>query len=181
VEIQHQQRHYEYGKEGGNIRYIRIQINTKINMEKISKVKNVTGNGTWESKYGIMFKFELEMENGDIGEYNSKTSDQTKFVVGNEVAYTITSREYNGVTYYTIKPAETAAPAQSFSKGKVDGDTGKKIARMSVLKCATDLVVHEKINIDKLFEYAQIMEKYVESGELPHMDGSFISLNHLPF
>ena len=35
---------------------------------KKSTVTRVAGNGTWEGKYGLMYKFEVEMENGDIGE-----------------------------------------------------------------------------------------------------------------
>ena len=71
-------------------------------MEKKSKVNGVSANGTWDSKYGTMYKFEVSFENGDVGEYNSKTQDQTKFVIGQEAEYSITSREYNGNTFYTI-------------------------------------------------------------------------------
>ena len=56
-------------------------------MIKTSKVTKVTGNGTWDSQYGLKYKFEIEMENGDIGEYNSKTKDQTKFIVDKTVEY----------------------------------------------------------------------------------------------
>ena len=40
---------------------------------KKSIVTRVTGNGTWEGNYGLMYKFEIEMENGDIGENLSKS------------------------------------------------------------------------------------------------------------
>ena len=33
-------------------------------MEKKSKVNGVTANGTWDSKYGTMYKFEVSFENG---------------------------------------------------------------------------------------------------------------------
>ena len=31
-------------------------------MQKNSIVKNVQGNGTWEGKFGLMYKYEVEME-----------------------------------------------------------------------------------------------------------------------
>lgn len=132
-------------------------------MEKTSKVIKVTGNGTWNSQYGTMYKFEVEFANFDIGEYSSKSKDQTNFVVGQEATYDITSREYQGNTFYTIKPVK--APAPSFGGGgKYDAETSKKIARMSVLKCATDLIIAGHIKFDSLFEYAKLMEAYVDTG-----------------
>lgn len=133
-------------------------------MEKSNKVKNITGNGTWESKYGMLFKFEVEFDNGDIGEYNSKSKDQNKFIIGQIANYDITSRESNGNTYYTIKPVSPQQPAYNAPK---DLETSKKIARMSVLKCVTDLVIADHIKFDKLFEYAQLFEAYVEQGINP--------------
>ena len=62
-------------------------------MQKNSKVIKVTPNGTWDSQYGLKYKFEIEMENGDIGEYNSKTVDQTKFIEGQKTDYEFTDHE----------------------------------------------------------------------------------------
>jgi hypothetical protein len=133
-------------------------------MEKTSKVIKVTGNGTWDSKFGTMYKFEVEFANFDIGEYSSKSKDQTKFVVGQEATYDITSREINGNTYYTVKPVQSQQFTPGPSYGAKDPETSKKIARMSVLKCTTDLVIAGHIKFDSLFQYAQFMEAYIESG-----------------
>ena len=56
-------------------------------MIKKSKVTSVQNNGTWEGKFGLMYKFEVEFENGDCGEYSSKSQDQTKFVADQETDY----------------------------------------------------------------------------------------------
>jgi hypothetical protein len=132
-------------------------------MEKTSKVTRVTGNGTWDSQYGTMFKFEVEFANNDIGDYNSKSKDQTNFVEGQDATYDISSKEYQGRTFYTIKPVKAQASFNG-GGGKYDAETSKKIARMSVLKCATDLVIAGHIKFDALFEYAKFMEAYVETG-----------------
>lgn len=125
-------------------------------------VRSVTGNGTWDSKYGTMYKFEVSFDNGDAGEYNSKSQDQTKFVIGQEAEYTISSREYNGNMYYTIKPAQ---PAGGYSgggyKSKADPEKDKRIAKLAVLKSATELVVADKIGRQDIFVIADEMMKWV--------------------
>ena len=105
---------------------------------KKSKVTNVQGNGTWDGKFGMMFKFDINMENGDAGEYSSKSQDQTKFVVGQEVDY-----EFHGGQYPRIKPHNpqysNTAPAgnmPAFSKPNTDKD--KSIAWLACLKAAAD-------------------------------------------
>jgi hypothetical protein len=160
-------------------------------MEKTSKVTKVTGNGTWNSQYGTMYKFEVEFANFDIGEYSSKSKDQTNFVVGEETTYDISSKEYQGRTFYTIKPVKAQASFNG-GGGKYDAETSKKIARMSVLKCATDLVIAGHVKFDSLFEYAKFLEAYVETGvdsfntmyaeaEEQKMQGKRDDLPNLPF
>ena len=132
-------------------------------MEKQSKVTNVAANGTWNGQYSTMYKFEVSFENGDTGEYLSKSQDQNKFVVGTEAAYTITSREHGGRTFYNVKPA--LAQQQAFAPKAKDPETDKRITRMSVLKCATDLCVHGEIKLHQITTFAKIFELYVMSGE----------------
>lgn len=146
-------------------------------MEKTSKVTNVAGIGTWESKHGLFYKFEVSFDNGDAGQYLSKSQDQNKFVKGQETAYTIEGKEYNGQTYYTIKPV---VQQQSFGGGgyKKDPETEKRITRMSVLKVAGDLAISGKIKLDEVIDYAKIFEQYVVEGDAQmKQDNS----NDLPF
>jgi len=147
-------------------------------MEKKSKVTNVTSNGTWQSQYGTMYKNEIEFANGDIGEYNSKSQTQTNFIVGQETDYDITSREHQGNTFYTIKPVKVLTQAFG-GGGKTDPETSKKIARMSVLKCATDLVIANEIRLDEIITWAKTFESYIEDGTnaMPTLPPS----NGLPF
>lgn len=60
---------------------------------KTSKVKSVQGNGSFEGKYGLLYKFEYEMENGDVGEANHKSPEGIK-KVGEEVTYELKSTDY---------------------------------------------------------------------------------------
>ena len=73
---------------------------------KKSTVKNVQSNGTWEGKYGVMYKYEIEMTNGDSGQYMSKNQNQDKFKQGMVVDY-----EFHAGDFPKIKPhfAKTGA------------------------------------------------------------------------
>lgn len=135
-------------------------------MEKTGKVTGVAGNGHYDGQYGRMYRFEITFDNGDYGQYLSKSQDQTKFVIGQDATYTKESKEHNGNTYYTIKPAQT----QGYSGGgggsyKKDPETEKRIARMSVLKAASDLCIAGKIELHSITYVSQILERYVMTGE----------------
>ena len=138
-------------------------------METRSKVTQVTGNGTWNSQYGLLYKFEVHFENGEYGTYMSKSLDQNKFVVGQETDYTRDSKQSsNGAMYYTIKPVQPQQ--QSFGGGskpayQKDPETEKRIARMSVLKVAGDLVVNGVVKMHDLTKVASFLEQYVMTGQ----------------
>ena len=103
---------------------------------KTSKVVAVTPNGTWDGSYGTMYKFEIVFQNGDVGEYSSKSKDQNKFEVGAEKEY-----EYTGGKFPKVKPVY-ANPGSGFGKTATFGvDSDKKqqmIIAQSSLKSAVD-------------------------------------------
>ena len=135
--------------------------------QKRSAVTNVTANGTYNGQYGTLYKFEITFANGDSGEYASKSADQTKFKVGVETDYTITSKEFKDRIYYKIAPvmAQSMPQGNSFTqKAPKDPETGKHIMRMSVLKVAGDLVINGDIKLHEILAYAQIFENFVNNG-----------------
>ena len=46
-------------------------------MIKKAVVRSVQPNGTWEGKYGMMYKYEVQIGE-DVGEYSSKMENQNK-------------------------------------------------------------------------------------------------------
>jgi hypothetical protein len=130
--------------------------------QKRSAVTNVTANGTYNGQYGTLYKFEVTFANGDSGEYASKSQNQTKFVVGVETDYTITSKEFKDRIYYKIAPV--MAQPQSFAPKAKDPETDKRITRMSVLKVAGDLAINGNIQLNEILSYASIFEAYVVTG-----------------
>ena len=105
-------------------------------MIKTSKVKSVQANGTWEGKFGMMYKFEVEFENEDFGEYSSKTQDQNKFVEGQEMEYEFIDGHFPKVKPVYQKPDFAS---NGFSGGyKKDDNVQKLIVKQSSLKAAVD-------------------------------------------
>jgi hypothetical protein len=103
---------------------------------KNSKVTSVQSNGTWEGKYGMMYKFEIGFENGDVGEYSSKNKDQDKFNIGSKTDYEYTDGKFPKVKPVYIKPDSFN---NSFSNSSNDNpDRQKVISKLSVLKSAIE-------------------------------------------
>ena len=50
-------------------------------MIKKSVVKQAQANGTWQGKFGTMYKHEIAFENGDSGEYASLTIKKILYVI----------------------------------------------------------------------------------------------------
>ena len=112
-------------------------------MTKTSIVKDIKSAGQpYEGQYGTLYGFYVTFENGDNGKYNSKSENQTKFVVGQEATYDYIPREYNGKTYYTVKPVNLQyannAPTTSGAGGK-HTSKDESIIRQTALKAAAEL------------------------------------------
>lgn len=99
-------------------------------MQKTSKVTNVSSNGSYDGRYGTMYKFIVTFDNGDSGSYASKKQEQDKFIIGQVTDYTI---EQNG-QYTNIKPVQT----NTFS-GKPKDD--RKRQYMIMLQSSTDYAI----------------------------------------
>ena len=112
-------------------------------MTKTSVVKDIKSAGQpYEGQYGTLYGFYVTFENGDNGKYNSKSEHQTKFVVGQEATYEYIGREYQGKTYFTVKPVNPQfANVTHTSSGKSVASSSKDeiIARQTALKAAAEL------------------------------------------
>lgn len=76
-------------------------------MEITSKVTQVVGNGTWTNQKDqkTYFKWEVHMENGDVGGAMTAAQNQDKWVVGKEVTYTkIVNGQYTNFKLVEKKP-----------------------------------------------------------------------------
>ena len=133
-------------------------------MVKRSVVKQAQANGTWEGKFGLMYKHEITFDNGDSGEYSSKEQNQTKFVVGQETEY-----EFTDGKYPKVKPVNNWQPnTQATSTPKPTNDKVQEyIIKQSSLKCAVDYVIANGGDTKKVLDTAEIFANWVLKGEKP--------------
>ena len=123
-------------------------------MVKKSIVKNVQSNGTWKNKEGKLFyKYEIEMENGDTGEYSSISNDQDKFKVGNEVHYNYTSGDFP-----KIKPHYSYTDKYVYD---VKNSSDQQIANSVGIKSAVILGVENKQDLETILQTAKILSDFI--------------------
>lgn len=153
----------QYQKQHGN------QNQLKSNKMKTSKIKSIQNDGTWKDLY----KFEVQMENGDVGGCFAKTQIPT-WKVGDEMNYEYTQKG----KYWNIKFLQASKPAwngggaaKSFGKSPEDK---ADIARAVALKAAVDLHKGEGQDINQqigiICATAQAFEIYLTTGDNPYKD-----------
>ena len=142
-------------------------------MIKTSTVKSVQANGTWEGKFGMMYKFEVEFENEDFGEYSSKTQDQNKFVIGQEMEYEFIDGHFPKVKPVYQKPDFAS---NGFSGGyKKDDNVQKMIVKQSSLKSAVDFCSGGNGSPSDVIKVAQEFVDWVMEDKKPDEN------NEMPF
>lgn len=106
---------------------------------RVSRVKNVTGNGTWESNHGLLYSFIYEMEDGSIFKANHKT--QNPLDLGQEAEYTITKQNAQYGDQGKIKKYNPQYAGKSFNNSPIpqkaentEDERQIMIVRQTVLK-----------------------------------------------
>ena len=126
------------------------------NKMKTSKIKSIQNDGTWKDLY----KFEVQMENGDVGGAFAKTQVPS-WKLGDEMNYEYEQKGkfWNIKFLQANKPAWNGGAAKSFGKSPEDK---ADIARAVALKAAVDLR-----NSDEPFQIIQVamqFEHYLTTG-----------------
>jgi len=143
-------------------------------MNKRSKVKNVQASGTWDGKFGIMYKFEVEFENGDAGEYSSKSKDQTKFVVGQETDYEYIDGKFPKVKPVWVQNQQQINTGSNNQTTKPD-NVQDMIVKQSSLKAAVEFC-NKDCTVEHIIANAEVFYNWVMTGEKPEA-----SKNDMPF
>jgi hypothetical protein len=68
---------------------------------KTSTITSVQGNGTWEGPHGLLYSFELRLNNGDHILLNAKS--ENPFSIGQELSYELTGKSDRNQTPYAKK------------------------------------------------------------------------------
>jgi hypothetical protein len=126
----------------------------------MEKKKSTVRTAIYKKEYtnsisGTFHIFEITFDNNDKGQYFSKSKDQTTFVEGQEVEYTIETKVNGQYTNYSIKPVQAG-----FVPGK--GNPAYEHKR-TALKCAVDLCAAGKIELKKINEYSESFMKFLNA------------------
>ena len=160
-------------------------IINKQNKMKTSKIKSIQNDGTWKD----LFKFEVQMENGDVGGAFAKTQIPS-WKVGDEKSYEYEQKGkfWNIKFLADAKPAWNGGSSAPKSYGKSPEDKAD-IARAVALKAAVDLHKGEGEPMEKqigiICATAQAFEIYLTTGDNPYkdaiMDAKLSNADDLPF
>ncbi len=142
-------------------------------MIKKGIVQNVQANGTWEGKFGLMYKFEVTIGD-DTGQCLSKT-DTCKFVIGEEVDYEFVGGQYPKIKYVN---AFQQGGGNSFKPQAKNDNVQEMIVKQNSLTNATSFVCNNGGTPSDVLEIAEIFSNWVLKGEkAPKVDNS----NDMPF
>jgi len=142
---------------------------------KNSKVTNVQPNGTWDGNYGLMYKFEISFENGDVGEYSSKNKLQDKFIVGQQTDYEYTDGKFPKVKPVYIKPDNFNK--SSYNSTKQDVDKNNSISRAVAFKGSilydNQCSIEDVLKNAKYFYDNWLSDDYTDKGKIDMIKKSF--------
>ena len=114
-------------------------------------IKKVLYNKEVQTKFGVMHNFKVYYNDREAS-FLSKSKDQNYFVEGKEAEFVESEREYNGQTYYNVKP-------QSKGNSGYSRKVQQEQSRYSgfSMSYAKDLVVSGKIELSDMAKYAELM------------------------
>lgn len=160
---------------------------------KTSKITNIQGAGTWDADFGLMYKYDVALENGDSGEYMSKkytSVEALPFKIGDNLEYEFHNIKPNDEKFPKIKKPLIAGSkrwtpdnsynGKSFGGGKSD-EVQKLIVKQSCLERSIELLSHNMpsavIKSSTVLELASQFTEWVMDGynikETPQPDGNW--------
>ena len=115
----------------------------------ISKITQIQGAGTYDSQYGMLYKFEYTFEDGQSMTANHKTQD-CPYKVGDEVEYIVKGSNAHGSYGQVKRPDDNSGHTY---KAK-SNDQKENIARSVALKAAVDIHQGETTEADRILSTA---------------------------
>ena len=118
----------------------------------ISRIKNIQGDGHWDSQHGRLYRFEYEFEDGTILKANHKTQT-SPFNIGQDAEYEVTKTNEYGKIGKVKKPSEYTQP-----QGKKDDyweEKDKKIAIGHAINNAVQITIAMGLNVHATAEWEQ--------------------------
>ena len=97
-----------------------------------AQIESIQGKGEWKGDYGLLYQYEVTMNDGTVGEVNSKTNPPP-YKVGDEVWYEVKS---NNERWGKKLKVSKNPPQQGFTPRPADPKKDKQIIRGMCFKIA---------------------------------------------
>jgi glucose dehydrogenase len=112
----------------------------------------------WESKYGIMFNFQVKYDD-QVALFTTKSKDQKKFIAGEEVEFTEETKTYTDKKSGELKEYIVIKPINPNKQSNFGKALKKEQTRYSgfAVSYAKDLVVAGRLDRNELPEYATML------------------------
>ena len=127
---------------------------------RTSTIQHATGDGTWQSAYGLMYAYELRMANGDHFKVNAKKADA--FTNGQTINYELTGKtDRNGTPQGKIVTDFQPQAAAPYSVQAPANNAGTK-DRSILIQVAFKMAM-ERLNADptKTLQEVYLVAKYL--------------------
>jgi len=107
--------------------------------EATSKPERIADNRNYDGQHGKVYVFDIEFEDGTVGEFSTTKEDQTKFTIGKEANYSAedktTSNGRDYVKVDLVKPASTGGRTGSYGGGGSHGMSPEVEASITASVC----------------------------------------------
>ena len=134
---------------------------------KTATIQHATGDGTWESAYGLMYSYELHLSNGEHVKVNAKMA--VAFHAGQEINYVLTGKTDRNQTPLAkiVSNFQQGAPRQYAPQGPAPAAGGKdrSILIQVAFKMAMDRINAEpRYQLTELYSLAQTIYKDLQQA-----------------
>lgn len=122
---------------------------------KTATIQHATGDGTWESAYGLMYSYELHLSNGEHVKVNAKKADA--FHAGQEINYELTGKTDRNQTPLAkiVTPFQQGGQRQYSAPAPAQPAVGKD--RSILIQVAFKMAM-ERINSDPRYQFNELYQ-----------------------
>tara|TARA_R110002012_G_scaffold262232_2_gene444397 strand:+ start:2091 stop:2663 length:573 start_codon:yes stop_codon:yes gene_type:complete len=140
---------------------------------KKAKIVSLQGNGTYDSQYGMMYVWDISLDNGESGDYSSKmytTIESLPFTIGTEIEYEydLSKPEYPKIRKPQVAGSKRWTPGgsdNSFKASKTDPGVQAMICKQSSLQRSIEILKHNNhtktIKLETVILLAQKLTDWV--------------------
>lgn len=122
---------------------------------KTATIQHATGDGTWESAYGLMYSYELHLSNGDHIKVNAKKPNA--FASGQSINYELTGKtDKNQTPLAKIVSDFNARPQGGYTPQAPANNAGGK-DRSILIQVAFKMAM-DRVNADPTMKVTEVYE-----------------------